>query len=30
MALNTPLCNFGWPAVDFALADTIGQRQEAA
>ena len=30
MALNTPLCNFGWPAVDFALDDTIGQRHTLA
>lgn len=30
MALNTPLCNFGWPAVDFALDDTNGQRHSLA
>ena len=30
MALNTPLCNFGWPAVDFALTDTAGQRHTLA
>jgi len=26
MALNTPVCDFGWPAVDFELADTNGAR----
>ncbi|MBL8393374.1 MAG: thioredoxin family protein [Candidatus Accumulibacter sp.] len=26
MALNTPVCDFGWPAVDFALDDTTGSR----
>ena len=26
MAVNTPICNFGWPAVDFTLADPEGRR----
>ena len=24
MAMNTPLCDFGWPAADFSLTDTFG------
>jgi peroxiredoxin len=24
MAMNTPLCDFGWPATDFSLTDTFG------
>jgi hypothetical protein len=24
MALNTPVCDFGWRAVDFELEDTSG------
>ena len=27
MAINTPLCDFGWKAPDFELADTTGKRQ---
>lgn len=27
MAINTPLCNFGWKARDFELNDTLGVRQ---
>lgn len=30
MALNTPLCDFGWKAVDFALDDTAGTRHTLA
>jgi peroxiredoxin len=30
MALTTPLCDFGWPAVDFDLADTAGHRHNLA
>lgn len=30
MALNTPVCNFGWQAADFALADTSGARHTVA
>ncbi|HRI90426.1 MAG: thioredoxin family protein [Candidatus Accumulibacter sp.] len=26
MALNTPVCDFGWQAVDFELEDTTGSR----
>jgi peroxiredoxin len=26
MAVGTPICNFGWPAVDFTLADPEGRR----
>jgi peroxiredoxin len=26
MAVDTPVCNFGWPAVDFDLADPEGRR----
>ncbi len=26
MALNTPVCDFGWPAADFTLEDTNGLR----
>jgi peroxiredoxin len=27
MAINTPLCDFGWKAPDFELTDTVGHRQ---
>jgi len=27
MALNTPVCEFGWRATDFELTDTSGSRQ---
>jgi peroxiredoxin len=27
MAINTPLCDFGWKAPDFELTDTAGTRQ---
>lgn len=30
MALNTPVCDFGWSAVDFDLADTYGRRHTLA
>ncbi len=30
MALNTPVCDFGWPAADFALEDTNGLRHSLA
>ena len=30
MATETPLCNFGWKAVDFALDDTSGKRHSLA
>ena len=30
MALNTPVCDFGWSAVDFDLADTNGVRHTLA
>lgn len=30
MAISPPLCNFGWPAVDFALTDTAGRQQTLA
>jgi peroxiredoxin len=30
MALNTPVCNFGWNAVDFVLDDTTGKPQSLA
>ncbi|MBE2257697.1 MAG: thioredoxin family protein [Candidatus Accumulibacter sp.] len=30
MALNTPVCDFGWRAVDFELADTAGSRHSLA
>ena len=30
MAINTPLCDFGWQAPDFALGDTAGNRQTLA
>jgi peroxiredoxin len=30
MAINTPLCDFGWKAPDFALGDTAGSRQTLA
>ena len=30
MAISTPLCNFGWPAPDFALTDTAGRRHTLA
>ncbi len=26
MAVDTPVCNFGWPAVEFELADSAGHR----
>lgn len=26
MAVDTPVCNFGWPAVEFELADSAGRR----
>ncbi|MBL8398327.1 MAG: thioredoxin family protein [Candidatus Accumulibacter sp.] len=26
MALNTPVCDFGWRAIDFVLFDTLGER----
>ncbi|MFZ4534739.1 thioredoxin family protein [Propionivibrio sp.] len=30
MAINTPLCNFGWKAPDFELGDTFGEHQTLA
>jgi peroxiredoxin len=30
MAINTPLCDFGWKAVDFELEDTAGSRHNLA
>ncbi len=30
MALNTPVCDFGWQAPDFELEDTLGSRQTLA
>lgn len=30
MALNTPVCDFGWPAVDFELEDTNASRHRLA
>jgi len=30
VALNTPLCDFGWKAVDFELEDTAGTRHSLA
>jgi len=30
MALNTPVCDFGWSAADFDLADTNGMRHTLA
>jgi peroxiredoxin len=30
VATETPLCNFGWPAVDFLLDDTAGNRHSLA
>lgn len=30
MALNTPLCDFGWPAPDFSLTDTAGNQHSLA
>jgi peroxiredoxin len=30
MAISTPLCNFGWPAPDFALSDTSGRQHTLA
>ena len=30
MALNTPVCDFGWQVPDFALEDTHGSRQTLA
>lgn len=30
MALNTPVCDFGWQAADFSLADTEGSRHTLA
>lgn len=30
MALNTPVCDFGWPAVEFELADSSGSRHTLA
>lgn len=30
MALNTPVCDFGWQAVDFELEDTSGSRHTLA
>lgn len=30
MALNTPLCDFDWPAVDFSLVDTSGTQHTLA
>jgi peroxiredoxin len=30
MAIETPLCDFGWKAVDFTLSDTAGKPQSLA
>ncbi len=30
MAFNTPVCDFGWRAVDFTLTDTLGQPHSLA
>jgi hypothetical protein len=30
MALNTPVCDFGWQAVDFELDDTAGSQHTLA
>jgi peroxiredoxin len=30
MALTTPVCDFGWPAIDFDLTDTAGTRHSLA